>query len=385
VAISVIVLVGAGLLIRRVQRQASFDPGIPLDDVSVVSFSVEGDPYDQTRTKAFLADLAAALRQRELGTFGFTTNEPFSPGNPEVFRLPGEASEQDKRIHAVDVTAGYLDVLRIPMVAGRNFAETDSNRPVALINEAMARRYWPHDDPIGKTFVTGQAGTREILGVVRDVSDGMEEVYPTFYRPLGTSSATGAARDVGAQGGQIRVVVGGGFASLVVRSGRAGLGDIIARVVARVDSRVRTHTKPLSATIDERRRGFRAGPMLAGFLGVFALALATVGMFGVFAYAVRQRTREIGIRMALGAQRSDVVRLILAGHSRAVLIGLSVGLAGALAVSQILRGFLHGMSPFDPLAYLGVGLVLACAGLLASYVPARRATRIEPMAALRCD
>jgi putative ABC transport system permease protein len=127
------------------------------------------------------------------------------------------------------------------------------------------------------------------------------------------------------------------------------------------------------------------GPILAGLLGVFALALATVGMFGVFAYAVRQRTREIGIRMALGAQRSDVVRLILAEHSRAVVIGLLAGLAGAVASTQLLGRFLYGMSPFDPLAYLGVAFVLACAGLFASYVPARRATRVDPLEALRYE
>src|SRR5207248_11126117 len=130
-----------------VQRQASFDPGIPLDDVSVVSFSVQGDPYDQTRTKAFLADLAASLRQLPIGRFGLTTNEPFSQGNPEVFRLPGETTEQAKRINVVDVTPGYLDVLRVPIVTGRDFLETDVNRPVALINETMARRFWPNDDP----------------------------------------------------------------------------------------------------------------------------------------------------------------------------------------------------------------------------------------------
>jgi predicted permease len=389
VATSVIVLVGAGLLVRRVQRQASFDPGIPLDGVSVVSFSVQGDPYDQARTKAFLADLAASLRQLPIGAFGLTTNEPFSQGNPEVFRLPGETSEQNKRINVVDVTPGYLDVLRVPIVAGRNFLELDTNRPVALINESMARRYWPNDDPIGKTFVAGQADTREIVGVVRDVSDGLEEVYPTFYRPFGSASATGAAtgaaRDIGAPGGRIRVVIGGGFSTLVLRSGRAGLADEIARAVAQVDSRVRPQMKLLSATLEERRKAFRTGPMLAGLLGVFALGLATVGMFGVFAYAVKQRTREIGIRMALGAQRADVVRLILAGHSRAVVVGLFAGLLGAIAASQVLRGFLYGLSPFDPIAYLGVAALLACAGLAASYVPARRATRIDPIAALRCD
>jgi len=329
------------------------------------------------------------MRQLPIGRFVLTTNEPFSQGNPEVFRLPGETTEQAKRINVVDVTPGYLDVLRVPIVTGRDFLETDVNRPVALINETMARRFWPNDDPIGKAFVAGQADTREIVGVVRNVSDGLEPVYPMFYRPFGSSSATGgatgAARDVGAQGGRIRVVAGGGFSTLVVGSGRANLSDEIARVVAQVDPRVKSQTKLLSVTLEERRKAFRTGPMLAGLLGVFALGLATVGMFGVFAYAVRQRTHEIGIRMALGAQPADVVRLILSGHSRAIVGGLSVGFLGAIAASQILRSFLHGLSPFDPVAYLGVAALLAFAGLAASYVPARRATRIDPIAALRCE
>jgi len=130
------------------------------------------------------------------------------------------------------------------------------------------------------------------------------------------------------------------------------------------------------------------GRLLAVMFGVFgalALLLAVIGVYGVKAYAVARRTREIGIRMALGAQRSDVVRLILSGHTRAVLIGLCVGLAGSLATSQLLRRFLHGASPFDPMAYLGVAVLLTVAGLAASYVPALRATRIDPLEALRCD
>jgi putative ABC transport system permease protein len=129
----------------------------------------------------------------------------------------------------------------------------------------------------------------------------------------------------------------------------------------------------------------RYGRLLAQVLGLFALALATVGMFGVFAYAVRQRTREIGVRMALGAQPGAVVRLILCGHSSAVLFGLVAGLVGAFAASLVLRSNLNGLSPFDPLVYLGVGALLAGAALLASFVPARRATNVRPMEALRCE
>ena len=172
---------------------------------------------------------------------------------------------------------------------------------------------------------------------------------------------------------------------LLLKTRGAAPADEIARMVARLDPRVRIRAAPLSASLNAMLASARWGPILAAALGAFALVLATVGMFGVFAYAVRQRTREIGIRMALGAQPAAVVRLVLAGHSRAVLAGLAVGLVGAIASSVVLRSRLHGLSPFDPISYLGVAALLACAGLAASYVPARRATRIDPIAALRCE
>ena len=159
----------------------------------------------------------------------------------------------------------------------------------------------------------------------------------------------------------------------------------LKRIVARIDPRVRLQTTPLSAHLEARVAESKWGPMLGAVLGGFALALATVGMFGVFAYAVRQRTREIGIRMALGAQPSAVVRLVLAGHSRAVAAGLVAGLFGAVASSIVLRNRLHGLSPFDPVAYLGVAVLLAAAGFAASYVPARRAVRVDPVVALRYE
>jgi predicted permease len=386
VAMSVIVLVGAGLLVRRVQRQASFAPGFPVDDVMVVTFAAPAEAayVDAARRKTFVGDLTASLGQLPVAAFGFATQGPFSfGGNPTVFRFPGETSDQARPTSYVDVSPGYLDVIRVPALAGRTFEPSDAARPVVLINEAMARRYWPDGGAVGRRFFTGQSDAHEVIGVVRNISNGLESVPPMFYRPLGATSGGGALEMSG--GRRMVVTDGGPIPQLFVRTNGAAVSEAIATATARIDSRVRVQTKPLAATLEEQRKAFRVGPLLAGLLGVFALVLATVGMFGVFAYAVRQRTREIGIRMALGAQPADVVRLILGGHSRAVLGGLVFGLLGAIAASQILRGFLYGVSPFDPLAYLGVAALLTCAGLLASYVPARRATRINPIEALRCD
>jgi ABC-type antimicrobial peptide transport system permease subunit len=140
---------------------------------------------------------------------------------------------------------------------------------------------------------------------------------------------------------------------------------------------------PLNNNLDRWLRGPWLGAQLAGALGLFALILATVGMAGVFAYAVQQRTREVGIRMALGATPAQVVRLVLGGSSRAVVIGVVAGFAMALPASRLLRNVLYGLSPLDPIAYISVALILAIAGLAASYAPARRATRVDPVTALR--
>ena len=167
------------------------------------------------------------------------------------------------------------------------------------------------------------------MGVVRNISNGLEEVYPMFYRPLGASTSGGGVEM--SAGRRVVTTDGGPIPQLFVRTHGTAASDAIAATMARIDPSLRLQTRPLSASLEERQKAFRVGPILAGLLGVFALVLATVGMFGVFAYAVRQRTREIGIRMALGAQPADVVRLILAGHSRAVGVGLFVGLLGAIA------------------------------------------------------
>ena len=372
----------AGLLVRAAQRQsATFDPGFAVNDVSVVSFELPVGAYDDARRQAFFSDVTAALGTLPAGAidaFGFASQEPsfLRRGFHAFIRLPGQTPPQAKPIMFASVSPGYFDVLRIPIVTGRDFQPADATRPVALINEAMAREYWPNENPIGKTFVTSgginglirpndRSTVLEVVGVIRNAhTNGLYEVSPTFYQPLATSGA--------------RLVP-----KLLVRTSGPMPTDDLARLVQRIDPRVRTQTIALSAILQDRMQETRTGPMLAGVLGACALALATVGMFGVFAYAVRQRSREIGIRMALGAQPAAVVRLVLAGHSRAVVGGLVAGLVGGVAASTILRSRLHGLSPFDPVSYLGVAAILTVAGLAASYIPARRATRVDPVVALR--
>jgi putative ABC transport system permease protein len=363
VAVSVILLVSAGLLVRGVQRAGSFDPGFAVNDVSVVSVELPA-AYDETRSKTLLADLTAALKELPATTFGLAGREPFARTRGIAFvRLPGATTEATPTPY-LKVSPGYFDVLGIRIVAGRTFGSTDTTGSV-LINESMARRYWPNESPIGKTVVIQgdrQSPSREIVGVVRDAYTlGLNGIEPLLYQPLTDDR---------------------GVPKVLVRTSRAAE---VSGIVTRLDPRVRVQTTALSSILNSQLESSRFGARLVGVLGAFALALATVGMFGVFAYAVRQRTREIGIRIALGAQPGAVVRLILAGQSRALLVGLSVGLLGAVAASAILRSYLYGLSPADPVTYLVVAAVLTFAAFVAGYVPARRATTIDAAIALRSE
>ena len=173
------------------------------------------------------------------------------------------------------------------------------------------------------------------------------------------------------------------FPRLLFRATQPAAWTAVAARISSVEARAVVNVTPLQDRFEGLISELDFAPMAASILGVLGLTLATIGMFGVFAYAVRQRTREIGIRMALGAHPGAITRLVLAGNSRAVTIGIGVGLAGAIAASQVLRGSLYGLSPLDPIAYGGVVLLLTAAATVASYLPARRAMRVDPTLALR--
>jgi ABC-type antimicrobial peptide transport system permease subunit len=232
----------------------------------------------------------------------------------------------------------------------------------------MAQRYWPDANPVGRSFFAG--GTRravEVVGVVKDAHlDRLDVVEPLFFQPM-------------------MLARGSDLPKLLFESPRASTSAAVTAVVQGLERRARIDVTPLKDRLESRRGELRFAPLAASALGTLALVLATVGMFGAFAYAVRQRTREIGLRMALGARATDIVRLVLTGNSRAVVGGLVVGILGAVGASQVLRRSLYGVSPLDPVTFAGVGLLLAVAAVAASYVPARRAARIDPTQALRWD
>jgi ABC-type antimicrobial peptide transport system permease subunit len=250
-------------------------------------------------------------------------------------------------------------------MAGRNFEPSDdAARHVILINQTLARRYWGDENPVGKAFLSGTTPL-QIVGVVRDsYSVSLDRIDPVVYQPFG----------------------GRPFApKAMVRSTVPGAAEAVGAIARQIDARIRTQATPLSDYIDRWASASRFGAQLAAGLGMFALALATIGMSGVFGYIVQQRTKEIGIRMALGATERQVIALVLSGTSRAVLAGLAAGFLGAIALARLLTGFLYGVSPFDLRAYAAVALALGAAGLIAAFMPARKATKIDPIAALRWE
>src|SRR5688572_11518431 len=367
VAVTVVLLTSAGLLLRGVAQARTLDVGFRMDDVGVVTIDLPAFAYDNARAATLVNELQTAVRDVGLQAFAFAAHEPLADLHFETgIRLNGEGEEMTRQAEFLVVTPGYLNVLRLPLVAGRDFQDSDTGRPVAIVNETLARLYWPGQNPVGRSFIGGGRESLEIIGLVKDAyMNDLNGIAPLFFRPMGT---------------QVRSEP---FPRLMFRATQPAAWSAVAARISNVEPRARVEVAPLRDRFENWLAELDFAPMAASILGVLGLILATIGMFGVFAYVVRQRTKEIGIRMALGARPAAISRLVLAGNSRAVIAGLVVGLGGALGASQVLRGSLYGLSPLDPIAYGGVVLLLAAAAITASYLPARRAMRIDPVLALR--
>jgi predicted permease len=366
VAITVILLTSAGLLLRGVNQASTIDPGFRVSGLWLATFELPEAAYDNQRARAFLDDLTNGLREAGIGAFGFTATEPFGGRFTLAgFRKPGEAAGVMRAINFMSVSPDYFATLRIPIVAGRRFEPADAGQGVAIVNETAARRHWPGQDVVGQTLIVGRDATFRVIGVVRDAHlETLGAVEPLLFLHLTAPPADD-------------------FARLVFDAAEPSAAATVAAVVAGLDRRARVEIRPLQARVDEVLAELALAPLAASVLGFFGLALATIGMFGMFGYVVRQRTREIGIRIALGARAADIVRLVVAGSSRPVIVGLAVGILGAVGASQPLRSQLFGVSALDPLTYAGVALLLGTAAMAASYVPARRAVRLNPTHALR--
>ncbi len=363
VAISVILLAGAGLLVRGLQHAQHQDPGFRIEGVSVATLELPAAQYDGKRSEIFNAQLEAALAEPGMPAAAMASMAPMSNSRSwTTVRRVDEPAKRERLIQIYEVSGAYFQVLGIPVLAGRSFTTGDAGRQVVLLNETAARQLWPDQNGVGQTLASNDK-TWEVVGVVKDVyCSGLDAINPTMYWP---------ARS--------------GVPQLLLGDSSAGAKERVAALVRHLDPKARTIFAPLRDNLNQQLTPARYAAELAGALGLLALGLASIGVSGVFAYMVRQRTREIGLRMALGAHPAQVVRMVLAANLRALGWGLAAGLAGAFAATRLLRSMMNGVSPFDPLAYAGVFFLLIAAAAAASALPARRAARVDPVTALRWE
>ena len=262
-----------------------------------------------------------------------------------------------------EISGGYFDALGMRVLEGRNFIPKHRAK-VVIINGSAARRWWPGQSPVGKTILANEK-VRQIVGVVSDIyTHDLSTLEAVLYLPVSGHW---------------------GPPAVVVRDRAPASIDRVTAIMKEIEPRAQVRAEPLTANFHRKMQPTIVGAGLAGFLGLLALAIASVGVSGVFAYMVGQRTREIGVRMALGAQPPQIVRLVLGSSARALVCGLGCGMGVQRAYPHCWPTLSPGIDPLDPLAYSSVVLLLSAAVVLASAAPARRATRVDPVRALRWE
>ncbi|AKQ64614.1 hypothetical protein A176_001526 [Myxococcus hansupus] len=395
VALAVMLLVGAALLIRGFSALQSVQPGFDPQGVHVLRLSLPEGRYGTLqaleRFETQVEERVRALPGVEVA--GFTTSLPMDSGPSMSFSIEGKYTGDDNGPGSGwgqyrPVTPGYFGAMRIGLVRGRLLAETDvaGSEPVVVINETAARRFWQGEDPLGQRIRVAHTVPslrdevpRVVVGVVRDVrEDGLnDESPPVMYLAPGQMSQ-GIASMI------VRMIP----QNLLVRA-RGGHADVVAAVqreVWAVDAQQPVmETLKLEDHVARSLGSERFNMVLLGMMAALALVLAAVGIYGVLSYLVSQRTREMGVRLALGATRGEVVKLVLRQGLGAVAGGVVLGCAGALALTRVVSGFVHGVSALDPLSFIAAPLVLLGVGLVAIWVPALRASRVDPIIALKYD
>jgi len=379
-SLALILLIGAGLLIKSFYRVLSIDPGFSTDHILTMNLSLTDSRYPQVNQKrAFYLDV---LRRVEalpgVRSAAFVDSLPLSPYLDKLFivqRLAtesGATSHQGMAMSGLTVTPAYFSTLGIRVLKGRTFTDADDEQApkVAVINEALALHLWPGENPLGKKL-PGLLDKFTVVGVVADTRhEGLNaDVESEVYFPLlqqkrifGTQLAVRTAADP------------------------VGMVSAVRTQIAAIDPEapiynVTTLEQTLSDSVSPRRFNM----LMVGIFAGIALALATVGIYGVMAFSVTQRTREIGIRMALGADRRDVLKLMARQALGVTVTGVALGLGGAWCLSRFLSSFLYGVQPTDRATFASVAMALIAVSLLACYIPARRATKVDPMEALRYE
>jgi len=373
-ALAVVLLAGAGLMIESFARLLQTRTGAATDHVLTASIELPPRQYDWSAAVRFQRQLLGRIAGTP-GVQRVSVSDCLPARGDEITLMRTRSDKEWEAVGPRSVTPDYFAVFRIPLLRGRLFTDRDrAGAPkVMLVTATAARQLWPGEDPIGKRvelqiWDTGEQ-VAEVIGIVGDVRyDGLErpprnDVYVSFWQYP--------------EGGEIAVRVAGDALSLApfVRSTIHALDrDLPVYGVQTMDGRLFDATSRL-----------RFSAVLLGVFAALALGLAAIGLYGVVAYSVAARTREIGIRLALGAKREDVFKLVIGDGMLLCLTGLVIGIPGALAATRVLSSFLYDTKPSDPWAFAAVSLVLIAVALIAACVPARRATRVDPMVALRYE
>jgi predicted permease len=389
VSLALVLLIGSALLIRTFIALHDVAPGFDSHNILTLDMSLNGERYHKT---AGVAQLVRDGRERLNAIHGVELSAaaywlPIDTEDGLPFQIP-ERPEHCCGSKWMSISPGYLSLFRIPILRGRDFTENDTAAApgVALINEALARQYWPNENPVGRQILIGsdlgpafQEPARKIIGVVADfhnaglsypsvpmmivpiaqVTDGATASYSDGQPLLWLAKTDNAPQQsIAAASEQLRLA-SGGFPVAHVRT----MDDVIRRSTA--------------------RQSFNM--LVLSIFGASALVLAAIGIYGLMAYSVEQRRQEMGIRMALGADRNIIRKLVVWQGMRLALAGIAAGLVVAFGLTRLIASFLFGVKPWDPVAFFSVPLLLAVVALLAAWLPARRASQVDPMQALRAD
>ncbi|MFY9532027.1 MAG: ABC transporter permease [Candidatus Acidiferrales bacterium] len=377
IALALIALVGAGLFIRSMENAQSIDPGFESKNLFVMGFDLGALHYDEGRGQQFFRDaIERAAHSPGVQAATIASNPVLGGGLLRTVFPEGqdEASGYRGTLTLLDnVSPSYFNTLRIPLKQGRAFNDFDrqNTTPVAIANEAMARQFWPNEDPIGKRFhFFGDSTLHEIVGLVGNtvINRIGEDPQPVAYLPVTQDYPPAATL-------QVRTTANPEAVLSTVRSQVQSIDRNLAL----------TNVQTIGEVMSQGLWAPRMGAALLTLFGGLALILAAVGVYGVLSYSVNQQTHEIGIRMALGAQQGHVLRLVVGQGLRLALAGLALGLITAFALMRVLSSLLFGVSAHDPVTFAGVALVLAGVAMLACFIPARRATKVDPIVALRYE
>jgi putative ABC transport system permease protein len=374
IALSLVLLVGAGLLLKSFLRLQNVNPGFDPHNVLTMQTTLPKAQYpDTVRQNAFVQQTLQRIETLPgVKSVAATINLPLVGTWGMGYGVIAHDNAPNQIADNANITPGYFRTMGIPVLQGRDFSDRDSTGapPVIIISEALARKHFPNENPLGQRINAG--ANREIVGVVADVKPrGLElEAKPQIYLPYAQKPTIAS------------------FVTFTIRteSTLLSLAGAVEREIRNLDANlpvanVRSMEQIVATSLAQRRLTM----FLLGIFALIAVVLASIGIYGVVSYSVAQRTHELGIRMALGAQGRDVLALVLRQGMRLALLGVALGLAGAFWLTRLLTDLLFGVRATDPLTFVAVALLLATVALVACYLPARRATKVDPLTALRHD